>query len=174
MNKNNSMYIGYEDYKELIYAFKDFAIDKLGDSIVSLVLYGSVARSEAKKESDIDLLIILKDASDVYYERLKPFMEIEMELRKSKEYEIIREKGLIPYLSYVILSQKEAKKNLYLFLDMIEDSIILSDEEDFFKRRLEELRYRLNALKSKRIFLNDGSWYWDLKPDLLAGEVFEL
>lgn len=65
--------IGYEDYKELIHTFRDLINDKFGDSIISLVLYGSVARSEAKN-----------------------------------------------------------------------------------------------------FFLKDGSWYWDLKPDLLAGEVFEL
>jgi len=166
--------IGYEDYKELILSFRDLITDKLGYSIISLVLYGSVARKEARIESDIDLLIILKDASDIYYKRLKPLMEIEQEMRRRDIYEISRKKGLMPYLSYIILSQKEAEKNLYLFLDMIEDSIILLDKEDFFKRRLEELRHRLNLLGAKNFFLKDGSWYWDLKPDLLAGEVFEL
>jgi len=165
---------GYEDYKEFILTFRDIISEKLGDSIVSLVLYGSVARSEARKESDVDLLIIQKDAPGVYYKRLKPFIEAERELRKSNVYEISRKKGLMPYLSYVILSQKEAEKNLYLFLDMIEDSIIILDKGDFFKRRLEELRQRLNLLGSKKIFLKDGSWYWDLKPNLIAGEAFEL
>ena len=166
--------IGYQDYKELIHTFRDLITDKLGDSIISLVLYGSVARSEAKKESDIDLLIILKKASDIYYKRIKLLMEIEQEMRRSYIYEISRKKGLMPYLSYIILSQKEAEKNLYLFLDMIEDSIILLDKDDFFKRRLEELRHRLNLLGAKKFFLKDGSWYWDLKPNLIAGEVFEL
>lgn len=171
MNKSNIMRIGYEDYKELIYALRDLAIEKFGDSLISLVLYGSVARGEAKEESDIDLLVILKDATDTYYERLEPFIEIERVLEKGKLYSI--KKGL-PHLSYIILSQKEAQKNLYLFLDMIEDSIILLDREDFFKRRLEDLRHRINTLGSKKIFLEDGSWYWDLKPDLVAGEEFEL
>ena len=174
MEREDIVCIGYDVYKELISAFRDFAIEKLGDSILSLILYGSVARSKGKQESDVDLLIILKEAPDVYYERLKPFMEIEKDLRKRKEYEIVRRKGLTPYLSYIILSQKEAQKNLYLFLDMIEDSIILLDRNDFFKKRLKELRRRLNLLGAKKIFLEDGSWYWDLKPDLLAGEVFEL
>jgi len=164
----------YEDYKGLILTFRDIISEKLGDSIVSLVLYGSVARGEARKESDVDLLIIQKDAPGVYYKRLKPFMEAEKELRKREVYKIVRKKGTMLYLSYVILSQKEAEKNLYLFLDMIEDSIIILDKDDFFKRRLEELRQRLNLLGSKKFFLEDGSWYWDLKPNLIAGEVFEL
>ena len=166
--------IGYQDYKELILTFRDLIKDKLGDSLVSLVLYGSVVRTEAKKESDIDLLIIQKDAPGVYYKRLRSSIEAERKLRKSGVFEKVRKKGLMPYLSYVILSQKEAEKNSYLFLDMIEDSIILLDKDDFFKRRLEELRHRLNLLGSKKILLKDGSWYWDLKPNLVAGEVFEL
>jgi predicted nucleotidyltransferase len=174
VKQNSIMGIGYQDYKEFIHTFMDIITEKLRESIISLVLYGSVARGEGRKESDIDLLIILKDASDVYFERLEPFMKVERELRKSKVYEDLRKKGLMPYLSYIILSQKEAQKNLYLFLDMIEDSIILLDKGGFFKRRLDELRHRLNLLGSKKIFLEDGSWYWDLKPDLVAGEVFEL
>ncbi|MBU4373451.1 MAG: nucleotidyltransferase domain-containing protein [Candidatus Methanoperedenaceae archaeon] len=168
------MNIGYKDYKGLIHAFRDIAVGRLRNSLISLVLYGSVARNEAKKESDIDLLIILRDASHIYYERLKPFIEIEKELEKNRAYRNSVEKGFVPYLSYVILSQKEAQENLYLFLDMIEGSIILLDNEDFFKRKLEKLKQRLNTFGSKKIFLEDGSWYWDLKPDLLAGEVFEL
>jgi len=32
----------------------------------------------------------------------------------------------------------------------------------------------MKELGSKRVFLTDGSWYWDLKPDLRIGEVFEI
>lgn len=166
--------IGYQEYKELLCSFRELLREKLKDSLLSLVLYGSVARRKAKKESDIDLLIVQKSAPNVYYKRLKPFIETEMELRKSEVYEIARKRGLMPCLSCVILSQEEARKNRHLFLDMIEDSIILFDETGFFKNMIEELKHRLNSLGAKKVFLRDDSWYWDLKPDLVAGEVFEL
>ena len=35
--------------------------DKLGDRLISLVVYGSVARGEAKRDSDLDLLIVARD-----------------------------------------------------------------------------------------------------------------
>jgi hypothetical protein len=57
---------------------------------------------------------------------------------------------------------------------MISDSIILFDSNAFFQRRLEEIETRLKTLGSKKVYLDDGTWYWDLKPDLVAGEVFEL
>ena len=42
------------------------------------------------------------------------------------------------------------------------------------RRKLEQLRARLKELGSRRIELDDGSWYWDLKPDLQPGEVVTL
>jgi hypothetical protein len=32
----------------------------------------------------------------------------------------------------------------------------------------------MRALGSRRVYLADGSWYWDLKPDFRPGEVVEL
>lgn len=166
--------ISYQDYEQMLQQFRAILEQKMEDSLVSLIVYGSVARGKAHKDSDIDLLIIQKNAPEVYYQRLKPVMEAEKELRKSQAFETVRQEGLMPYLSYLILSPEEAQQNRYLFLDMIEDSVILLDKEDFFNLRLKELRQRLELLGARKVILGDDSWYWDLKPDLVAGEVFEL
>jgi len=73
-----------------------------------------------------------------------------------------------------VLSEEEATENRYVFLDMVDDAVVLFEPEGFFARRMGELRRRLEELGARRIFLPDGSWYWDLKPDLTLGEVFEL
>ncbi len=57
---------------------------------------------------------------------------------------------------------------------MIDASVILYDKNGFFKNRLKELKDRLLELGSKKIVLEDKTWYWSLKPDLKLGEVFEL
>jgi hypothetical protein len=36
------------------------------------------------------------------------------------------------------------------------------------------MKAHMKKLGSMRIELPDGTWYWDVKPDLSAGEVFEL
>ena len=69
-------------YKQILNKFKRKLLARYKDNIISLVLFGSVARGTAGKESDIDVLIILKDAPDSYYERLKPVVDIELEMRK--------------------------------------------------------------------------------------------
>jgi len=57
---------------------------------------------------------------------------------------------------------------------MIDDSIILYDTNNFFKNRLSELKIRLIQLGSKKVILDDDTWYWNLKPDIEAGEIIEL
>ncbi len=155
------------NYKQILNKFKRKLLIRFGDDLISLVLFGSVARGTARKESDIDMLIILKDAPDSYYERLKPVIDIELELRNDIE-------GMLPTFSSIILSMDEAKQNRNIFLDMIDDSIILYDTNNFFKNRLTELKKRLDQLGSKKIILDDNTWYWNLKPDIEAGDIIEL
>jgi predicted nucleotidyltransferase len=155
------------DHKQIINKFKQKLLVRFRDELISLVLFGSVARGTARKESDMDVLIILKDAPDSYYERLKPVVEIELEMRKDAE-------RMPPVLSSIILSLDEAKQNRNIFLDMIDDSIILYDTDNFFKNRLSELKNRLDQLGSRKILLDDDTWYWNLKPDIKAGDVIEL
>jgi predicted nucleotidyltransferase len=39
-----------------------------GDRLIKLVLYGSQVRGEAKEDSDIDILVVLKDSINPYQE----------------------------------------------------------------------------------------------------------
>ncbi|MFZ6017747.1 MAG: nucleotidyltransferase domain-containing protein [Nitrospirota bacterium] len=129
---------------------------------------------QANKQSDIDLLIILKEAPQAYYKRLQPILEVREGLSRRSSYRKFERDGLYPYLSFLVLTEEESNENRYIFLDMIDSSIILFDRADFFKKRLDEIKVRLRELGAKRVLLEDGSWYWDLKPDLVPGEVFEL
>jgi predicted nucleotidyltransferase len=165
---------GYSFYEDLIQEFLINVKRMCGDNLVSFVLFGSLARGEARKESDIDLLIVLREAPHGHYDRLKPFVSIELEMRRGTSYDRFLKAGLTPCFSYVVLSRREADENHYVFLDMVEDSIILFDDDDYFKGRLSALKKRLAYLGSKKVLLDDGSWYWNLKPNLKLGEEFVL
>ncbi len=166
----NSNMLSYKDYKVLLTKFKQSLLETFGTDLLSLVLFGSVARGAAKPESDIDLLIILKDAPDSYYRRLEPVVDIELKLRR----EAFETTGAAPMFSSIILSKEEAMENRNIFLDMLDASIILHDKDDFFKKRLKELEKRLLQLGSKKVVLEDKTWYWNLKPNSQPGEVIEL
>lgn len=101
-------------------------------------------------------------------------LKVENSLKDGEEFRNLVKSGFYPDLRPIILSRSEASMNRYIFLDLIEDAIILFDRNNFFKERLEILKRRLKELKSKKMELKDGGWYWILKPDLKFGEVFEL
>ena len=48
-------------YQEPVIEFVKVALEKYGEKIESIILFGSVARGEAKEDSDIDILIVTKD-----------------------------------------------------------------------------------------------------------------
>lgn len=51
-----------EDIKDLAIEIKRFLIDKYGDDIKQVIVYGSFARGEATEASDIDMMVIIDDS----------------------------------------------------------------------------------------------------------------
>ena len=47
---------------QLINQIKSYLIERYGDKIREIILYGSYARGEATKDSDIDLLVLVDDS----------------------------------------------------------------------------------------------------------------
>jgi len=120
-------------------------------------------------------LILLDRVSTNYHRRLDDVLAVQARLEREGEYETLTKvRGSAPYFSYLILSKEEADENRYIYLDMVEDAKLLFDRAGFFAKRLRAVRNRLDELGSMRVQLEDGTWYWDLKPDLKAGESFVL
>jgi len=49
-----------DKYRKAVDEFVERVLDKYSDRIDSIILFGSVARGEAREESDIDILVIWK------------------------------------------------------------------------------------------------------------------
>lgn len=141
------------------------------DRLVSVVLFGSVARQTQRYDSDVDVLIIAKDLPEGRMKRVQEFENVEQRLEPFLK-ELARE-GINTYLSPVLKTPEEALSGSPLFLDMVEDARILFDRDRFFEKVLERLKMRLSELHARRIWKGDA-WYWDLKPDYKPGETFEL
>ena len=66
-------------------------------------------------------------------------------------------------------TREEAKLLSPLYLDMVDDAIIIFDKDSFFQNILETLRTRLSKLGAKKKKIGD-KWYWDLKANYKFGE----
>jgi uncharacterized protein len=142
----------------------------LGDDLVALALFGSVARGQARADSDLDLYVVTR-ASSVGDPRLSSLCA---RIEASAEYRALVSAGYRPTPSPVPHAVDELARHPWILLDITDHGIVLYDPQSVLERELEAVRRRMAALGSRRVELPDGSWYWDLKPDWRPGDVVAL
>ena len=162
---------GYPDVKPLTDALLTETRAALGDRLTAVALYGSVARGEAHRWSDIDLFVVHRGDRETVSEA---FLRAELRLRDQPLARELSARGVPTAPVAIYRSEEELADTPWLMLDMTDHGIVLFDPRGVLRRKLERLRERLQELGSRRIELADGSWYWDLKPDLRPGEVVTL
>jgi hypothetical protein len=143
----------------------------LGPRLVSVVLFGSVARGDATATSDIDLLIVAEElpAGQLARKRLlaRPDAVFEEDLERAAAAEVDTR------LARIVRTPAEAARPIPLYLDFTEDAVLLFDREGFFAGVLDRVRASLRRLGARRV-RQGKTWYWDLKPDFKRGDVVEL
>lgn len=100
-----------------------------------LVVFGSVGRGTPRFDSDIDILLIGRNPPPRRLLRIREFEIVEQGLAANL-VELVQD-GIHGFLSPLIKSEEEVLRESPLFLDMLEDSVILSDRYDFFRSFLE-------------------------------------
>ncbi len=168
--------IDEDENRDIYLSYASLIADKLEEllqnDLISVVLFGSAARGEAGEGSDIDILIVAEKFGTGG--RFEVFNTIDNDLKASEEYRDLKENKLGTLISPVPLTPSEAEKNPSILLDIVTDGIILYDVDDFIEHKMESLRKKLKKIGSKKIFLDDKRYYWDLKPDYKLGEVVEI
>jgi len=136
-------------FKKIVSCYEEY----LGDRLISIILFGSHARGDAKETSDYDLFIIADGLP------LKPFQR-KLFIRKLLQGQF--EKRLC-----IIAKTREEMLNNFpsLFLDIGLDGIILFDKEDFFKHlqiKIKEIIHQAGLKRKRRN--GEFSWEWKNPP----------
>jgi hypothetical protein len=160
-----------EPYATLLNNMLEIMKEEFKDDLISVVVYGSVARGDNRNDSDVDLLIIMKNLpKDSMLKRIRLFeTKVEDKLNLDEYWKM----GYYISLSPVLKTPEEAEKFSPPYLDMVYDAVILYDSNYFFTRILQKLRDRLKELGAERVRMGK-KWYWVLKKDSRFGETVEL
>lgn len=158
-------------FEPLLTRLVDACHEAYGPRLVSVVVYGSVARGTARTDSDIDVLIVLEPAT-MPPTRLRDAFDPVRDAMKDALRQAEAE-GVNTYVSPLIMTREGALRGNLVFLDMTDEARVLFDREGFFASVMDRWRRHIAALGARRVRLDDG-WYWDLKPDYKPGDVFEL
>ncbi len=106
-----------------------------------MVLFGSYARGEQREDSDLDLLIIVKGLPKRRLKRQEIFDEVDP--------------GGWPLVSPILKTVEEAERMSPLYLDMVDDSMIIYDRDRFFEGVLMRLKKALNEKGARRVRLGE-------------------
>src|ERR1700675_2791759 len=154
-----------EPFRSALVAAADVWIEREG--LISIVLFGSVARRQAGLMSDIDVLLVAEGLPRSLADRRRPFLEAWQGVRAARRLSHVE-------WNLVVKTPDEARVRSPLYLDVVEDGILILDRQGLFEEVLAGMRARMRELGSRRIHLADGTWYWDLKPDFRFGDVVEI
>ncbi len=160
-------------YMELVEEYASMLKDSLGDKLRSVCLFGSIARGDLERGSDVDLLVVAEGLPEDVGLRHSMFRDLRARIASTEAARRIRGLGYSAATSEIYLTPEEAERHPPIMLDIVEDGIIVYDKDGFLRKVLEGIGARLRELGARRIKTGKG-WYWVLKPDAKLGEEIRI
>ena len=140
--------------------FREVLEMHFGDALVSLVSFGSQVQGRARPESDLDLLIIIRDLPRRRLDRRRLLAPLAHRVSDT----------FAATMSAVLLTPEEAFSIKPFYLGLLDGHRVLVDRGGFVQEVLARLERRLSELGARRLTDERGNGYWDLKPDYVFGE----
>ena len=156
--------------KEVIDASLGLLATELGNRVVSVVHFGSTAVSPVKFEADIDIMIIV-DALPEYDPR---GLEVSSALKRRLEPSLdrLRAMGRTYRWALLVRTKTQASRFSKHYLDMVDQSRVLSDESGFFASLLSRTQAWITSAGAKRT-KTGGKTYWDLGDEKKAMAIWD-
>lgn len=160
-------------YADFLSRYCEVLYEHFSQRLVGVLVFGSLARGNWNRNSDIDLLVVIEGWDKPLWERTRELVKLRRRMRETREYQRLMERNLPTAIQHYPLSKAEALEPHRIYIDACMEGIILYEREGFLTKVLEEFREKLSNLGARRITTASGKTYWQLK-EVKAGEVFGL
>ena len=132
---------------------KKLFLDKLGEDLISLILFGSRARDEGSVGSDVDLFLIARTLPHHPFER-QLYMRNLIPL------------GFPSQISVYPKTAEEFERDFpAIYLDLAKDGVIIHDTNHYAFYRLQKIREIIKEAGLKRVKKSGQFlWTWEKQP----------
>lgn len=132
---------------EILQPVVEAIVERLGEDLVALALFGSQARGEARPESDWDLLLVAHHLP-------------ERSLQRHFFLKSILPEDWRAQISFLAKTPEEFESSLpSLYLDIALDALVIYDPQGYLRERLRGLQQQIARLGLRRE-RSDGDWVW--------------
>lgn len=157
-------------FRDYLYNFTNLLKLNFKEDLLSIILFGSIARGKWTYESDIDIFILFSNKISNYSKKLT-----EMIFDYEESTELINEKGKKLYCSIqdLPLQLRDLDNFRTLFYDIVMDGIILFDRNQIGFQFFKIIKKKIYEKGLKRVYINETDFYWERK-EIKFGEIVEL
>jgi len=168
-----------EDFDRVSYIFRDYLYnfvrllkENYKEDLLSIILFGSVARGKWNNESDIDLFIIFTNKSSIRTAINNQLTKIISDYERKSKLKNSKGDRLFSTIQDISLLLKDLDTFRTIFYDIAMDGIILFDRNQTGFHFLRKIKKRIEEKGLRRVFLKENDYYWERNVDF--GEIIEL
>lgn len=168
-----------EDFDRVSYIFRDYLYnfvklmeENYKEELLSIILFGSVARGKWNNASDIDLFIIFTIKSSIRTAINNRLTKIISDYERKSKLRNSKGNRLFSTIQDISLTLKDLHTFRTIFYDIAMDGIILFDRNQTGFQFLKKIKKRIEEKGLRRIFIKENDYYWERKVKF--GEIIEL
>lgn len=160
LSDENFEKINHDKIGTLLKIYTQFLLEHFCERLLTVILFGSFSRGTWRRNSDIDLLLIVDNWDKPSWERSRELRTIHKQLRKTgiiSKY--LKEDHYYP-ISHYMLSNTDLDREHPILWDVLLDGIILYERKDFAQKLFQKVQDRLEFLNAKCITTPAKKRYW--------------